>query len=105
MNKLKTDEEFQEIIIKRRKARMATIDSLPKATRDCVHDYGWQVVNTLLTLGIKEPRHIRHIVETILNEFSPTRGSSSAQGIKAARGAEDKDVEDGSNMSKVVIGA
>ena len=35
-----------------------------------------------MDVGVEKPKHIRHVVETVLNEFSPTRGSFSAQGIR-----------------------
>lgn len=65
---------------------MAKIDSLSPGLRSCVHDYGWNVVNAIMLLGITKPNQIRHIVETVLNEFSPTRGASSSQGIRRAVG-------------------
>lgn len=71
-----------ELIALRRAERMSEIDKLPPPLRECVHDYGWAIVHTLLELGIEKPRHIRHIVELVLDEFSPTRGSLSAQGIR-----------------------
>lgn len=81
-----SDEDFEGFVRDRRIKRMEQIDSLPAPLRECVHDYGWTVVNTCLDLGITKPRHIRHLVETVLNEFSPTRGSSAAQGKRAALG-------------------
>jgi hypothetical protein len=79
-------EGAQEIVDRRRSARMAQIDRLAPDVRQCVHDYGWNVVNAFLLLGITKARHMRHLVETVLNEFSPTRGSSSNQGIRRAPG-------------------
>lgn len=78
--------EFQEIVDRRRRVRMAEIDRLPVATRELVHAYGWNTVKAFLDTGVRNPRHIRHLVETVLNEFSPTRGSSSSQGIRRAEG-------------------
>lgn len=83
------DDAFDMIIQRRRKERMAKIDNFPKPIRECVHLYGYTVVDMLLSLGIRKPRHIRHIVETILDEFSPTRGSGSSQGIRAAKGMKE----------------
>lgn len=77
--------EFQAIIDVRRQARMARIDAMPSDVRECVHLYGLCVVDTLRDMGITKARHIKHIVETILNEFSPTRGSGSAQGTRSWR--------------------
>lgn len=77
---------FQEIVDRRRHSRMNEIDNLTPEQRECVHLYGWNTVKALLDLNVTKAKHIRHIVETILNEFSPTRGSSSAQGTRAHGG-------------------
>ncbi|KQP53050.1 hypothetical protein [Methylobacterium sp. Leaf106] len=74
--------EFSALIDARRQRRMGSIDDLSPAMRKLVNEYGFYVVRTLLDLGIKEPRHVSHIVETILDEFSPTRGSKSTQGVR-----------------------
>jgi len=75
--------EHQAFVDAKRAARMAQIDALPPATRDLVHEYGFTVVKPFLELGVTKPRHIRHLVETVLNEFSPTRGSFAHQGPKS----------------------
>ena len=69
-------------IDRRRANRMATIDNLPPAMRRLVHEYGYHVVNTAMRLGLTKPGQIQHMVETVLNEFSPTRGSYSKQGVR-----------------------
>lgn len=75
-------EKFQEIVDRKRSARMREIDALPPELRACVHDYGWTVVFAFMQGGVQKPKRIRHLVETVLNEFSPTRGSFSAQGVR-----------------------
>jgi hypothetical protein len=47
-----------------------------------VHKYGFTVVKTCMDLGVRQPKHITHLVECILDEFSPTRGSYSKQGVR-----------------------
>ena len=84
------DPLFEEWIQNKRQRRMDTIDAMPHDLRECVYDYGLNVVTTFVQSGIREPRIIRHIVETVLNEFSPTRGVTSAQGIRAAPGLGEK---------------
>lgn len=59
---------------------MARIDRMSPEFRALVHEYGYTVVSAFNDLGIMQPNHVRHLVETVLNEFSPTRGSYSAQG-------------------------
>lgn len=70
----------------RRQNRMAMVDSLSPEIRACIHDYGLNVVLALLDCGVTKPARIRHIVETVLDEFSPTRGSNSYQGAVKGRG-------------------
>ena len=77
-----TDDEAKAIIESRRIRRMEHIDSLPPELRACIHDYGFAVVDALMMLNVKKARQIRHVVETVLDEFSPTRGSRSAQGAR-----------------------
>jgi hypothetical protein len=75
-------QEFQAVIGDRRRARMEKIDSLHPDLRVCVHDYGFTVVDAFMRLGVTKAKHVRHLVECVLDEFSPTRGSCSAQGIR-----------------------
>lgn len=79
-------DEFQERVTERRQVRMAQIDKLSPDMRSLVHDYGWTVVDAFIRNGVTKPNALRHLVETVLNEFSPTRGSSSSQGARAAFG-------------------
>jgi hypothetical protein len=81
--------EFQARLNERRHRRMDAIDRLPSDLRDLVHEYGYTVVKAHLDLGVRKAKHIRHLVETTLNEFSPTRGSSSLQGIHRAPGTDE----------------
>ncbi|MDR6826463.1 hypothetical protein J2X48_000733 [Bosea sp. BE271] len=78
-------EEFDIVIDGRRRARMEAIDALSPEHRELVHDYGYNVVRACMDCGATKPKHIRHIVETVLNEFSPTRGSYASQGVRAIR--------------------
>ena len=63
-----------------RRRRMDEIDRLSPELRACVKDYGWTVVKSFLDHKITRVKTIRHIVERVLDEFSPTRGSGSSQG-------------------------
>ncbi len=40
-------------------------DLMPGPLRECVHEFGFAIVNACISLGIKEPRHIRHLVHEI----------------------------------------
>lgn len=76
------DSEFQCRVQDKRIARMNAIDALSPDLRQCVYDFGYPVVKTCMDLGVVKPQRIRHLVETILDEFSPTRGTFSTQGIR-----------------------
>lgn len=75
-------ETLTQMVERKRVARMAAIDRLSPELRELVHDYGYTVVRAFLDHGIEKPRILRHLVETVLDEFSPTRGSFAAQGIR-----------------------
>lgn len=76
-------DEFTAAVEAKRAARMSSVDRMSPALRALVHDYGLTVVKAFLDIGVKDPRHIKHLVETVLDEFSPTRGSFSVQGKRA----------------------
>lgn len=82
---MRDEAEHQSFVDGKRQRRMAVIDDLSPDVRALVHEYGWNVVNAFLTLGIQNPRHIRHLVQTVMDETSPTRGSFSAQGTQTPR--------------------
>lgn len=88
-----SEEDRRVMVAEKRGARMHEIDKLPRDIRELVHDYGYTTVRALMDVGIRKSNHIRHVVETILNEFSPTRGTYSNQGIR-------KDVETGKPFRK-----
>lgn len=68
------------VLARKRRQRFDQIDSLPPDLRELVHHYGWNIVRAFLDTGISKPANIRHLVETVLDDFSPTRGSRSTQG-------------------------
>lgn len=78
----KDGDEFDYLIQQKRKARMENIDKLPEDVRHCIHTYGYTPVYACLDLGIKKGNQIRHLIETILNECSATRGAYSKQGVR-----------------------
>ena len=73
---------MQEMVAVKRANRMSKIDQYDPAIRSLIHEYGFAVVKTIYDLGVTKPAQIKHIVETVLDEFSPTRGSYSSQGIR-----------------------
>lgn len=73
-------EDFQRAVERRRRARMEMIDNYPPKIRVLVHEYGLAAVKAIYDLGVKKDNQIRNIIETVLDEFSPTRMSYSSQG-------------------------
>lgn len=74
------DISFQNMVDTRRVKRMNAIDRMPKELRELVHEYGLSIVKTFMDLGVTKPKQIKHAVETVLDEFSPSRGTYSKQG-------------------------
>jgi hypothetical protein len=72
----------QQWIDEKRRSRMDRVDNFPPEVRALVHEYGLNVVGAFLQCGVTSPRQIRHLVNTVLDDFSPTRGSYSSQGQK-----------------------
>lgn len=85
MSKAHIPSPDQQWLDAKRSARMDSVGQLPAQLRELVHVYGLYVVTTFLQCGVTKPKHIRHLVETVLDEFSPTRGSYSSQGLKTER--------------------
>lgn len=83
-NKQFSQAEHQAYVDGKRIKRMATIDGMPADLRALVNDYGLNIVQQFLNFGIRNPKQIRHLVETVLDEFSPTRGTFSGQGLRVA---------------------
>lgn len=72
---------FERMVDIKRKARMDQIDRQSPEMRALVHEYGWNIVKSFIDIGVTQPNHVRHLVETVLNEFSPTRSTFSNQGV------------------------
>ena len=77
-------EEHEQFVQAKRRARMERVDQFDPETRALIHQYGFNVVNSFVQCGVTKPRHIKHLVERILDEFSPTRGTFSNQGVRVA---------------------
>lgn len=73
-------ETFEEAVERRRQSRMAVVDGYPAELCELVHEYGLNVVQAFVQHKIGTPRIMRHLIDTVLSELSPVRGSSSHQG-------------------------
>lgn len=60
--------------------RMDEVDNLPADHRKIVHDWGFTIYRAFTQAGVKKANHMRHIVETVLNE---TRGKPLPATTKA----------------------
>lgn len=81
MNTPKRD-DFDHFIALKRAKRFKNIDNLSPELRALANEYGYHVVDNLMRVGVTNPKHITHIIEMILDEFSPTRRSYSKQGLR-----------------------
>lgn len=79
---MKRDDDFMRRVHERRAARMSALDELPPELRALVHEYGSNVVHAFMDCGVTKPNRIKHLVETVLDDFSPTRGSYASQGVR-----------------------
>ena len=52
-------------IIQRQGDTLDKTDALPKALRDCVHEFGYSVVHTFVQCGVTHPNTIRHLIHTV----------------------------------------
>jgi hypothetical protein len=90
MTERRSEPSNQQWIDDKRRARMDRIDSLPPEVREIVHEYGSTVVNALIECGVSKPRHMRHIIVTVISETSPLAGSWAAQGPRGPYGEKPK---------------
>lgn len=44
---------------------MEEIDNLPKPIRELIHEEGYTIVNAFLACGVKNHKHIRHLINTV----------------------------------------
>lgn len=71
---------FLRDVAKRRSDRMRVVDGMSEDWRALVHEYGYSVIHQMRNCGVTQANHARHIIETVLNELSPTRHGFSNQG-------------------------
>jgi len=50
--------------------RMAEIDAQPPEIRALVHEFNWTVVKAFLDCGVTKPKHIRHLINRVLDGAS-----------------------------------
>ena len=52
-------------VVTRRSNAFDEIDRMPGPLRECVHEFGFAIVHQCRELGVKDPRHIRQLVNVI----------------------------------------
>lgn len=75
-----SEDKFAAAVQGKRIKRMNHVDNMPAELRALVHEYGLSIVQQFINCGVTKAGHIRHLVESTLDEFSPTRGATSSQG-------------------------
>jgi len=61
----------------KRQKRFEKIDALSPQLRELVHEWGFTIVDNFMMCGVTKPKHIRHLINTVLNET--VRGGGSVQ--------------------------
>jgi len=62
--------------LRRCRKRMEQINALPPELRTLVHEFGWTIIKAFLDCGVRNHRHIRHLIITAW--------SGSEQGVALA---------------------
>jgi hypothetical protein len=83
---MENDVMFQAKVQLKRARRMSIVDRMSPEMKALVHEYGLHVVWNFVQCGVTKPNQIKHLVECVLDEFSPTRGAASNQGTRRAEG-------------------
>ena len=63
MSDLITPEDIRARV--RIRKRMDRVDAMSPALRACVHEFGLTIVDQFIACGVTNPRHIRHLIETV----------------------------------------
>lgn len=61
------------------RVRMDTIDRLSPEIRALVHEFDWTIVHQFLNCGVRDPRHIRHLIVTVLERSYGNGAGSQAR--------------------------
>lgn len=81
---MRAESEFEPDRLPKRVVRaLETVDMMPGDLRECVHEFGFAIVHACMEMGIKEPRHIRHLVSEI---WRGARQPHQRRSLHASRG-------------------
>ena len=64
------DPAFNARIKRDAEKRMRTIDSWPPELRECVHEFGYEVVQQFVMNGVTQAKRIRHLINYTLGKFA-----------------------------------
>lgn len=80
------------------------IDAMPPGLRQCVHEFGPEIVNACLEAGVSEPRNIRHLVLEIWSGARTPLNRSGIRGRSPIIDALDWTlIQAGSNVSAMTL--
>lgn len=67
LSKIKTDKHASDVISPRAQRSLDETDQMPPKLRQCVHDYGYAVVNQFRMAGVTNPAMIHQIMHEVWN--------------------------------------
>lgn len=73
----------------KRLEHLASVDAMPHALRECVHEFGLPIVRSLMKFGITEPRYIREVVREVWlgpRQHGQKSGAMATLDVLLARG-------------------
>ena len=73
-------DQFQARVQQKRQIRMKIYDDQCPEVRALINEYGFSLVHAFAQCGVVKSNHVRHLIERVLDEMSPTRGGGSIQG-------------------------
>ena len=59
----------------KRQKRFERIDNLSPEMRELVHEWGFTIVDNFMMCGVHKPKHIRHLVNLVIQETREGGGS------------------------------
>lgn len=75
-----SEAEHNARVQQKRQIRMKIYDDQHPEVRKLINEYGFSLVHAFALCGVTKHNHVRHLIEKVLDEMSPTRGGGSVQG-------------------------
>lgn len=74
------------------------VDALPAQLRECVHDFGFPIVNAFMECGVRSPAKIRQLIGIVLSGIRE-RSQSGKNGSGLKHVVDDLLIQSGSGMT------